>query len=144
MISRAPLSFRSIRSAFYASKCRLSSLSSSSKDTLTDILTNLQQQKIDVTRARELINLVSKHNNALFEEDTPKNNDDILESFANSDHGRTRRTGFPEAVFAQGKTPKQVAMILDDMARHVNEMVGNENSVATAILATRYVSGSQL
>jgi pyridinium-3,5-biscarboxylic acid mononucleotide synthase len=68
-----------------------------------------------------------------------------LEQFANLDHDRARRTGFPEAVFAQGKTAHQVASILDDMAqRHVitSELDpfsagGSDPSEANAILATR-------
>ena len=69
--------------------------------------------------------------------------DSTLHSFANLDHGRANRTGFPEAVFAEGKTPFQVAKILDDMALNVNnrlEIIQNPaaNYVAsTAILATR-------
>ena len=67
--------------------------------------------------------------------------EDTLQSFANLDHTRSFRTGFPEVVFAETKTSKQVAMILDDMARHVNEMVqrGTDFSLpgSTAILATR-------
>lgn len=62
-----------------------------------------------------------------------------LESFANLDHGRTQRTGFPEAVFAAGKTAPQVAAILDDMAKHVNDAVANNDASTAekAILATR-------
>ena len=69
--------------------------------------------------------------------------EETLESFANLDHTRTGRTGLPEVVFAETKTPKQVAMILDDMARHVNDMIEQrkENILRlpgnTAILATR-------
>jgi len=70
----------------------------------------------------------------------------LLESFANLDHGRSRRTGFPEAVFAEGKTPNQVARILDDMARSANEELlrgggagdRGETTNNAAILATRY------
>eukprot|EP00978_Attheya_sp_CCMP212_P013408 scaffold33711_cov54-Attheya_sp.AAC.7 len=68
-----------------------------------------------------------------------------LESFANLDHGRSRRTGFPEAIFAAGKTPEQIAAILDDMAHHVNSSIQqtaetalrHNNNAGTAILATR-------
>jgi hypothetical protein len=47
--------------------------------------------------------------------------EEVLANFATLDYRRAERTGFPEAVFAQGKTPMQVATILDDLARHVNE-----------------------
>ena len=66
---------------------------------------------------------------------------ELLKSFADIDHTRSSRTGFPEAVFGAGKTPDQIAMILDDMARHFNEKVSqNELSIEDcerAILATR-------
>jgi NCAIR mutase (PurE)-related protein len=66
---------------------------------------------------------------------------ETLASFANLDHDRARRTGFPEAVFGAGKTPHQVAAILDEMARNVNLRVAHHQQAATnatAILATRY------
>lgn len=66
----------------------------------------------------------------------------VLESFANLDHDRTSRTGFPEAVFAEGKTSEQVALILEAMAGKVNERAredGHTNDRIRAILATRYV-----
>jgi len=67
--------------------------------------------------------------------------DEILKSFADIDHTRSSRTGFPEAVFGAGKTPNQIALILDDMARNFNEKVAESNDVIEnserAILATR-------
>lgn len=64
---------------------------------------------------------------------------DALESFANLDHKRANRTGFPEAVFSEGKTAKQIRDILDDMAKHVNTAVesGDASVAEKAILATR-------
>lgn len=38
--------------------------------------------------------------------------------FANIDHHRSLRAGFPEVVFGQGKTPAQVAAIFSRLARH--------------------------
>jgi NCAIR mutase (PurE)-related protein len=66
----------------------------------------------------------------------------VLETFANLDHDRTCRTGFPEAVFAEGKTSEQVALILEAMAGKVNEkaMETDVDERIRAILATRYVS----
>ena len=64
----------------------------------------------------------------------------LLESFANLDHGRAKRTGFPEAVFAEGKTTDQVAKILDDMARNsIETNLGEDGAVMARnpILATR-------
>jgi len=67
--------------------------------------------------------------------------DELLKSFAQIDYTRSSRTGFPEAVFGAGKTPNQIAMILDDMARHFNEKVakrdGSIENCERAILATR-------
>lgn len=67
--------------------------------------------------------------------------EEVLESFANLDHTRSRRTGFPEAVFAEGKTAEQVAIILDDMARSANESAkagSLDKEAGVSILATRY------
>ena len=67
----------------------------------------------------------------------------VLSSFANLDHSRSQRTGFPEAIFAAGKSPEQIAAILDDMAGHVNNLLETETeeiqTFHKAILATRYV-----
>ena len=70
--------------------------------------------------------------------------DEILSSFANLDHSRVKRAGFPEAVFGQGKTPSQLHLILDSMAKNVNEIVDTAterndivDSASTAIIATR-------
>jgi hypothetical protein len=61
---------------------------------------------------------------------------DVLSSFANLDYHRSERTNFPEVVFAQGKTPEQVKMILEAMAeKNSTKAVQNR----TPILATRYV-----
>jgi NCAIR mutase (PurE)-related protein len=96
---------------------------------LNDILRQVHEGKLDVQQAEELI--------SMRDQASPE---EKLQSFANLDHGRAMRTGFPEAVFAAGKTPEQVAAILDDMAKHVNVSLsqGHRDSVAsTAILATR-------
>lgn len=70
-----------------------------------------------------------------------KSPSEVLESFANLDHSRSTRTGFPEAVFAQGKTAQQIAAILDDMADHVNKSLKDDGKDANpshkSILATR-------
>src|SRR5512137_39116 len=38
--------------------------------------------------------------------------------FARLDHHRTRRTGVPEVIFGQGKTPAQVAAIVERFVAH--------------------------
>ena len=42
------------------------------------------------------------------------------------------RTGFPEAVFGQGKTPSQIHSILNSMAENVNKIMDNDNELANA------------
>jgi NCAIR mutase (PurE)-related protein len=72
------------------------------------------------------------------------NDDDILSSFASLDHDRASRTGYPEAVFGQGKTPSQIHLILDSMARNVvlrrqknSNRNDNNNNNNKSIIATR-------
>lgn len=45
--------------------------------------------------------------------------------FANIDHHRRIRTGYPEAVFCQGKKPEQIAAIMKELAEK------NQNVIAT-------------
>lgn len=73
-----------------------------------------------------------------------KSSESILDNFSNLDHERSRRTGFPEAIFAEGKTKEQVFRYMEDMAIVVNHALKNESDKAQtarpqAILATRYV-----
>jgi NCAIR mutase (PurE)-related protein len=106
--------------------CGRRSLSSS----LTEILQQVSDGTLDARQAESMI-LRSTTSTS-----TPEQ---TLQSFANLDHTRTGRTGFPEAVFGSGKTPEQVAYILDDMARALNEKIqqGNVEAAQRAILATR-------
>lgn len=107
--------------------CRVfSRLFSSNSESVSDILCRVQQGKLDVQQAEQLL---------ASQKPSPE---ETLQSFANLDHGRAMRTGFPEAVFAAGKTPEQVALILDDMALAVNESIEQHEDISsTAILATR-------
>jgi hypothetical protein len=103
----------------------------SQKRCSSDLLRILEQVKEGSVSPSDAVGFIS-------EETT---NEEVLRSFANLDHSRSQRTGFPEAVFAQGKTPQQVAKILDDMARSTNESAATgEYSTSSAILATRYVT----
>lgn len=71
--------------------------------------------------------------------------DEILASFANLDHRRASRCGFPEAVFGQGKTPSQIHSIVDSMAKNVNDQMreaaaqdnDSVSAASTAIITTR-------
>ncbi|CAB9518058.1 AIRC [Seminavis robusta] len=106
----------------------------SNRTSIADILQSVQDGSMNLQEAEQ--RLSSNNNN---------NNSKVLESFANLDHTRSLRTGFPEVVFAETKTPQQVAMIMDDMARHVNSetLLSNNNKndnhpgASAAILATR-------
>ena len=108
-------------------------LFSSDVTSLSEILRQVREGTLDAKQAesRILSHSVQQH--------TTVNPEQTLESFANLDHSRTGRTGFPEAVFGSGKTPDQVARILDDMARALNEKIqqGNVEAAQRAILATR-------
>lgn len=52
--------------------------------------------------------------------------------FANIDHHRKLRTGYPEAVFCQGKKPEQIAEIMQGLANK------NENVIGTRATAKDY------
>jgi len=43
--------------------------------------------------------------------------------FANVDHHRSLRQGFPEAVFGAGKTPQQVARIVESLAKNTHNIL---------------------
>jgi hypothetical protein len=67
----------------------------------------------ETLRRRTLLQKIQEGPPVHLDEPSPS---EILSSFANLDHRRAERTLFPEVVFAQGKTPAQVAMILEAMA----------------------------
>ena len=50
--------------------------------------------------------------------------------FANVDHHRSLRTGYPEAVFCQGKTPSQIAAIMKELSVHNKNIIGTRASKA--------------
>ena len=58
--------------------------------------------------------------------------------FAKIDHHRPLRTGFPEVVFGQGKTPDQVAAIVASLSRHGHPvLVTKTNQGAYALVASQ-------
>jgi hypothetical protein len=112
----------------------------SSSSNLKDVLENVSKGKLTPDEAFRLVSAAA--NNSDIDNDT-----ELLQSFARIDHGRSKRTGFPEVVFAQGKTAHQVCAILDDMAKHVVAQAQQDDgddkkSLLSAILATRCVSSS--
>ena len=60
-----------------------------------------------------------------------------LETFADLDHNRTKRRGYPEAVYCEGKTPEQVAMIASAVRDqpHVTLFTRASKQHAAAILS---------
>lgn len=107
-----------------------------------NILRNVQDGTLNINDAKDEIESKLK----ILTKGQGSSPNAILDSFANLDHTRANRTGFPEAIFGAGKTPQQIATILDDMAANVNNIVEREvhelgkimsSDAHTAILATR-------
>lgn len=48
--------------------------------------------------------------------------------FANVDNHRAVRTGFPEVVFCQGKTPRQIAQIMAELVKNGGNIMGTRAS----------------
>jgi len=126
---------RGQHAAFIANSCR----SSSSSPSLKEILENVAHGKMTPAQAIQFVGGVGGAATQQEDKDTER-----LQAFARIDHQRSKRTGFPEVVFGQGKTAEQVCAILDDMAKHVLLQAQNNNDndpssslTLSAILATR-------
>lgn len=74
------------------------------RDLLTKILSDVAGGKTAVEDAREQLEKYSFENIG----------------FANIDHHRSLRKGFPEVIFGQGKTSAQIISIMEKMAVHEN------------------------
>ncbi|MEL7657051.1 MAG: 1-(5-phosphoribosyl)-5-amino-4-imidazole-carboxylate carboxylase, partial [Bacillota bacterium] len=48
--------------------------------------------------------------------------------FANLDQHRNLRTGYPETIYCEGKTPEQVAVIIDKMREKNSNILGTRAS----------------
>ncbi len=46
-----------------------------------------------------------------------------VDSFANLDHQRALRTGFPEVIYSEGKTPEQVMQLFQRLAEHSSQVL---------------------
>ena len=120
------------------------------------ILQNVKDGILEPSEAEKLINaeheyhqptIPSSSSSKSSASKSSQDENSILTSFATLDYNRQSRTGFPEVVFGQGKTPPQIVTILDDFARHqitITETDDNNNNnnnddttVPKAILATR-------
>jgi hypothetical protein len=139
-ISRQKISMISKKLSHLRIDCRkfqrfASRTTSSTSSSLRDTLELVKEGKLQPSEAESLIK--NKSNDHI-----SKTPEETLKIFANLDHSRSRRTGFPEAVFAAGKTPFQVATILDDFALNLNMQIQDSkedfaNSSQRAVLATR-------
>lgn len=113
-----------------------------SSQNFAEILQQVQDGSLSASQATRIIaTSLEKQTTTLARK--KDDDDDPIRDFANLDLRRASRVGFPEAVFAEGKTAQQVAMILDRMAhaaaaaRQSEEDDGNDR-LPTPILATRY------
>ena len=74
----------------------------------------------------------------------------MTDGFANLDHDRLARQGFPEVVFAEGKTPEQVATIFATFVETAGHALATRaspdhaNAVLDAVPAAAYDAGSRL
>ncbi len=72
------------------------------------------------------------------------------EAFANVDHHRALRTGFPEVVFCEGKTPHQVRAIAREVLEHGDVLLATRASaaqyqlVAQIAMDARYFEDAQI
>jgi hypothetical protein len=137
-----------------SSGCRLSTTSRKGTDppdvvdssqNFAEILLQVQDGSLSASQAtRTIAASLEKQTTTLSrKKDDDDADDDPIRAFANLDLRRASRVAFPEAVFAQGKTAQQVAMILDRMAHAaVAARQSEEDDVndefPTPILATRY------
>ena len=58
--------------------------------------------------------------------------------FANVDHHRQLRTGFPEVIYSQGKTPEQIRDIFGELAG------GNRTVIATRATAVDFAAVQEI
>src|SRR3954469_19153029 len=59
--------------------------------------------------------------------------------FAHADTHRHMRTGFPEVVLGQGKTPEQIAAILTELARGGSTVMATRVSAAAGAVVTAVI-----
>ncbi|MRR31879.1 1-(5-phosphoribosyl)-5-amino-4-imidazole-carboxylate carboxylase, partial [bacterium] len=57
---------------------------------------------------------------------------EAVDNFALLDHHRSMRNGFPEVIFAQGKTPSQVAAIAQKLAERSDKVLITRSDQTTA------------
>ena len=77
------------------------------KNKIRDIIERLRSGEIDITEAEKLVELFYFG--------------DL--GFANVDHYRSTRQGFPEVIFGQNKTTGQIIKIAGEILRHENMLL---------------------
>jgi len=64
--------------------------------------------------------------------------------FANVDHHRSRRKGFPEVIFGQNKSTEQVVRIAEEIIRHESTVLATRLSIdALDALSSRFPDGDR-
>ena len=92
------------------------------------ILERLRSGEIDIDKAEKLIE-------ATFFGDL---------GFANVDHNRNRRQGFPEVIFGQNKTTEQIVRIAEEIAGHDGVMLATRLSAETLdALSAQFPNGER-
>lgn len=117
---------------------------STTATTTKEILSKMKDGTLSIEQAETILTLRSNTNTNIQQHQNHQQHDEqILHSFAELDHDRSIRTGFPEVIYGENKTVNQIALILDDMAKSVNDRIHSDlehtdhDNVCNSILATR-------
>ena len=106
---------------------RCSSRPASSHD-LSKILAAVKEGTISVDDATSSINAIgSQERSASLQEMT-----EVISNYARIDHGRMKRTGLPEVIYAEGKTDDQIRGIFLSMHREATRVGGEAHVVGMA------------
>jgi hypothetical protein len=98
------------------------------KDKLRKILSQIADRSLPVDKALGILK------NLPFEE----------LGFATIDHHRALRTGYPEVIFCQNKTPQQVVAIATAQVRHESTVFGTRASRAVFDAVSAELAGAQI
>lgn len=107
----------------------------SSQPSLASILEAVKAGTVTVDAAASSIDTLSKQEkSASLEEMT-----EIIAGYARIDHGRQKRTGLPEVVYAEGKSADQIREIMLSMHREASRTGGSSRVVGMATRLSRPV-----
>ncbi len=98
---------------------------------------------MDELQLQKLIEAISKGNLTLSEAVEQINNASVesVGDFAKIDLDRTRRNGFPEVIFGQGKTPEQVSEIFLHLMEHNKQVMATRVNPEMASYVTSRIDG---